>query len=120
MDMARSRSWNALVACVGLAAYVGMLLRVPVLVQWVQSGMLSLTQAAPTVIGALLLLVASFGLLLRRPARGGLLALSMLLLLAGRIGLPAQVFSFWPWLAVAAALAGALLAFLPHRGTPAA
>lgn len=118
--MIRTSPWNAWVACVGLAAYVGMLFRFPVLVQMVQQGEVSLVKAAPTVLGALMLLVASLGLLLRRPAREVLFAASAVLLLIGLWGLPTLVFSFWLWLAVLAAIVGAVLGFIRRRGTPAA
>lgn len=113
--MAGTSSWNAPVACLGLAAYVGMLLRFPVLVQMVQNGELALLKAVPTVIGALLLLVACLRLLLRRPARGWMFAVAAVALLAGLFWLPALVFSFWLWLAVAAALVGAVTGYRAGR-----
>ena len=115
--MAGIRSLNAPVACAGLAAYVGMLFRFPVLAHMVQNGEISLLQAAPTVIGALLLLVACLGLLLRRPARGWLFAIAAVALLIGPLWLPNMVFTFWLWIAVAMALVGALIRFRAGRGT---
>ncbi|WP_430392152.1 hypothetical protein [Dyella sp. 20L07] len=119
--MAGTHLWNTPIACVGLAAYVGMLFRFPLLVHMVQNGELSLLQAAPTVIGALLLLVGCLGLLLRRPPRGWLFAIATVALLIGLLWLPNLVFSFWLWMAVLAALAGALVGFRATRGgTPVA
>ena len=115
--MAGTSSWNAPVACAGLAAYVGMLFRFPLLVQMVQAGEIALVSALPTVLGALLLLVACFGLLLRRPARGWLFAIAAATLLVGLIWLPSLVFSFWLWLAVAVALAGTVIGFRTRRST---
>ena len=114
--MAMSKPWSTPVACIGLAAYVGMLFRFPVLVRLVQAGEVSVAQSAPTVIGALCLLVASLGLLLRRPARGWLFAVAAVLLLLGLAWLPTLVFSFWLWLGVLAAVAGAAIGFLGGRG----
>ncbi|WP_157971372.1 hypothetical protein [Dyella sp. C9] len=108
-----------MIACVGLAGYVGMLFRFPVLVQMVQAGEIAVVKAVPTVIGALCLLVACLGLLLRRPARRWLFVVAAVLLLAGLLWLPTLVFSFWLWIAVVAALAGALLGFVGGRGTAA-
>ncbi|HET6553771.1 MAG TPA: hypothetical protein VFG49_09560 [Dyella sp.] len=118
--MAGTSSWNAPVACLGLAAFVGMLFRFPVLLRLMEEGAVSLLRAAPTVIGALLLLVASLGLLLRRPARGRLFAVSAAALLLGLWWLPTLVFSFWLWMAVLAALIGAVMGFGTARGRPAA
>jgi len=117
--MARPSSWNTSVVCVGLIAFVGMLFRFPVLVHMLENGEIAVLKALPTVIGALLLLVASLGLLLRRPARGAIFAVAAVALLAGLWGLPTLVFSVWLWLAVAVALAGTLLGFHGHRGKPA-
>jgi hypothetical protein len=117
--MAGSSSWNAPVACVGLAAFVGMLFRFPVLLQMLENGEVALVKALPTVIGALLLLVASLGLLMRRPARGRIFAIATATLLIGLWWLPTLVFSVWLWLAVLAALAGAAIGFRGGRGTSA-
>ena len=108
-------SWNAPVACAGLAAYVGMLFRFPLLVQMVQAGEIAMLGAVPTVLGALLLLVACFGMLLKRPARGWLFALAAIALLIGLIWLPTLVFSFWLWLAVVVAVTGAAIGFRSRR-----
>jgi hypothetical protein len=116
--MAVKSVWSAPVACVGLAAYVGMLFRFPLLVGMVQAGEISVVQAAPTVLGAVMLLVASLGLLLRRPARGWMFAFAALGLLLGLIWLPTLVFSFWLWVAVLASIAGALVAWLGSRAQP--
>ncbi|MFC4525743.1 hypothetical protein ISN76_00685 [Dyella halodurans] len=113
--MAATSSWNAPVACAGLAAYVGMLFRFPLLVQMVQAGEIALLSAVPTVLGALLLLVACFGLLLRRPIRGWLFAIAAVALLVGLIWLPSLVFSFWLWLAVVVAVAGTVIGFRSRR-----
>lgn len=118
--MAGSSSWNAPVACVGLAAFVGMLFRFPVLLHMLEDGEIAVVKALPTVIGALLLLVASLGLLMRRPARGWIFAIATAMLLIGLLWLPTLVFSVWLWLAVLAAFAGAVIGFRGRRGTPAA
>lgn len=114
-DMAGASSWNAPVACAGLAAYVGMLFRFPLLVQMVQAGEIAILSAVPSVLGALLLLVACFGLLLRRPVRAWLFAITAVALLVGLIWLPTLVFSFWLWLAVTVALAGTVIGFRAKR-----
>jgi hypothetical protein len=94
-----------------------MLFRFPLLVQMVQAGQIPLISALPTVFGAVLLLIACFGLLLRRPVRGWLFAVAAAALLVGLIWLPTLVFSFWLWLAVVVALAGALIGFRTRRST---
>lgn len=118
--MAGTRSWNAPVACVGLVAFVGMLFRFPVLLHMLENGEIAVLKALPTIMGALLLLVASLGLLLRRPARGAIFAIAAVALVVGLWWLPTLVFSVWLWLAVVAALAGAFIGFHGRRGTPAA
>ena len=109
--MAGTSRWNAPVACAGLAAFVGMLFRFPVLVHMLENGEIALVKAVPIVVGALLLLMGCLGLLLRRPSRGALFAVAAIALLVALWWLPGMMFSVWLWLGVAAAVGGAAIGF---------
>ncbi|KLD65062.1 hypothetical protein Y882_04845 [Dyella japonica DSM 16301] len=106
-------------ACIGLLAFAGMLLVFPDVLQGVRAG-IAWPKAAPMVLGALLLLIASVGLLLRRPEHGWIYAVAAITLLLGLFWLPSLRQSLWPWLAVLAACAGAIIGFRTGRGDRAA
>lgn len=107
--MAGISRWNAPVACVGLAAFVGMLFRFPVLLHMLERGEIALLKAVPIVVGALLLLIGCLGLLLRRPSRGVLFIVAAVALLVALWWLPDMMFSVWLWLGVLAVIGGAAI-----------
>jgi hypothetical protein len=119
MGVTGTRARNVLVACIGLLAFVGMLFEFPDVLQGVRAG-IAWPKAAPTALGALLLLIASVGLLLRRPEHGWIYAVAAITLLLGLFWLPSLRQSLWPWLAVLAASAGAIIGFRTGRGDQAA
>ncbi|ULU25999.1 hypothetical protein [Dyella terrae] len=106
-------------ACIGLLAFLGMLFPLSVLLPMVSSGELSWLRLVPTLAGVLLLLVASTLLLFRRPEHGWTFAITAIALLLGMSWLHAAL-SFWHWLAIAAAAAGAIIGFRKERGDEAA
>jgi hypothetical protein len=114
--MTGTRSRNVFVACIGLLAVVGMFFLFPGLLQMVQAGDIAWHKALPTVLGVLLLLIGSVGLLLRHPERGWTYAVAAIALLLGLFWLPWLRQSLWPWLAVLAACAGAIIGFRMGRG----
>lgn len=118
--MSATQSRDVFVACMGLVALVGMLFGAPVLLHMVQVGEVALLKAVPTVLGALLLLIGSLGLLMRRRVRGWCYAVAAIALLLGLFWLPPLLLSFWPWLAVLVACAGAIIGFRKGRGDEAA
>lgn len=107
-------------ACIGLLAFVGMLFLFPGLLQAVRSGVVAWPKVTPTVLGTLLMLIGSIGLLLRRPEGGWTYAVATIALLLGLFWLPSLRLSPWPWLAVLAASAGAIIGFRKGRGDEAA
>jgi len=120
IDMKALRTRNLVVACFGIVAFLGLMLCFPVLLQRVQIGEASVLHAAPVVVGALLLLTASICLLMRWAAYGWLFAIAAIELLLGLFWLPWLRLSPWPWLAVLAASAGAIIGFRKGRGDEAA
>ena len=118
--MTGTRARNILVAGIGLLALVGMLPEFSGVLQRVQSGLVALYQAVPVALGAVLLLIASVGLLFRRPEQGWSHAVAAIALLLSLFWLPSLRLSLWPWLAVVAASAGAIIGFRKGRGDQAA
>lgn len=96
-----------------------MLPEFPDLLQSVHAGV-AWPKAVPTALGALLLLIASVSLLLRRPEHGWVYAVAAISLLLGLFWLPSLRQFLWPWLAVLAACAGAIIGFRTGRGGQAA
>jgi hypothetical protein len=119
MDVTGTRGRNVLVACVGLVGFAGMLFEFSDVLQAVHAGV-AWPKAVPTALGALLLLIGSAGLLLRRPEHGWIYAIAAITLLLGLFWLPSLRQSLWPWLAVVAACAGAIIGFRTGRGDVAA
>lgn len=119
MGVTGTRARNVLVACIGLLAFIGMLFAFPDVLQGWRSGV-AWPKAAPIALGALLLLIASVSLLLRRPEHGWIYAVAAISLLLGLFWLPSLRQSPWPWLAVLAACAGAIIGFRTGRGDQAA
>lgn len=119
MSVTGTRARNVLVACIGLLAFAGMLFEFSDVLQAVRAGV-AWPKAAPTALGALLLLIGSVGLLLRRPEHGWIYAVAAITLLLGLFWLPSLRQSLWPWLAVVAACAGAIIGFRTGRGDEAA
>lgn len=119
MGVTGTRARNVLVACIGLVAFVGMLSAFPDVLQGVRAGV-AWPKAVPLALGALLLSIGSVGLLLRRPEHGWIHAIAAIALLLGLFWLPSLRQSLWPWLAVVAASAGAIIGFRTGRGDEAA
>lgn len=113
--MTATRSRNVLVACIGLLAFLGLLFPLSTLLSMVSTGEVSLLRVVPTVLGALLLLIASLVLLFRKPEHGWTFAVATIALLLGMSWLHATS-SPWHWLAIAAAAAGAIIGFRKERG----
>ncbi|WP_147281777.1 hypothetical protein [Dyella solisilvae] len=107
--MAGTSSWNAPVACAGLAAVIGLLIRFPLLWRMTETGEVSLLKALPVVVGALSLLIGSLALLWRRQGWGRLFMVAAIALLAAMFGLTGVLFSVWLWLGMLAALGGAAI-----------
>lgn len=120
MDVRRTRARNVLVACLGLLAFAGMSIEFPALMHAMQSGGVAGAKAVPIMLGALLLLIDSASLLLRRPEHGWLFAIAAIALLLGLFWLPSLRLSPWPWFTVAVASAGAVIGFRKGRGDEAA
>lgn len=114
--MTATRSRNVLIACVGLLAFLGLLFRFPGLLELVRNGELAWPRAVATVLGALLLLAACIGLLLRVPERGWTFAVAAIALLLGVFWLPTLMSSVWQWAAIAVACVGAIIGFRQGRG----
>jgi hypothetical protein len=113
------RSRNVLVACVGVLAFLGMLMSLAGLWSMVSLGELAFLRVLPTALGTLLLLIASILLWLRRPEHGWIFAVAAIALLLGMSWLH-EAWSLWHWFAVLAAAAGAFIGFRKERGDEAA
>jgi len=109
--MPMARGSNGWVAGLGVVASLGMASRFPALLQAVALGEVVFLKPIPVVLGVALLLIASLRLLLRGTTRGKLFAVAAGLLLISRFRMPTIDFSFWLWLALLVALAGACLGF---------
>jgi uncharacterized membrane protein len=106
-----ARKWSGLLAGLGLVASLGMALRFPALLQAVELGEVVFLKPIPVIFGVALLLIASLMLLVRGRTRGKVFAVSAGLLLISRFRMPTIDFSFWLWLALLVALAGAFMGF---------
>ncbi|PXV52887.1 hypothetical protein SAMN04487785_106211 [Dyella jiangningensis] len=117
--MSGTRTRNVLVAVIGLLAVVGMLFPLSTLLAMVPTGEVAVLRVVPTVLGTLLLLIASLVLLFRKPEHGWTFAVATIALLVGMAWLHATL-SPWHGFAVVAAAAGAVIGFRKERGDEAA
>ena len=100
-----------IVACAGIFAFYGLYVRETLLFTMINQGEVSILHAFPALLGTLLLLIACLKLFTKRFKGWKIFAACVIAFALSLLTMPMFVLGMWPFYAIAACVAGALLAF---------